>query len=90
MVNYFTNRSRGVGCETRFMFSAVSANDLCTGALVLASGVYPNLFRCWPLGERFCQIQVRDAPLNMMAPSNSNQADKVMEKVLRERGHMPM
>ena len=53
-----TNRSRGVGGETRFMFSAVSANDLCTGALVLASGVYPNLFRCWPLGERFCQIQV--------------------------------
>ena len=39
------------------MFSAVSANDLCTGALVLASGVYPNLFQCWPLGERFCQIQ---------------------------------
>ena len=47
------------------MFSAVSANDLCTGALVLASGVYPNLFRCWPLGERFCQIQVRNFALKM-------------------------
>ena len=87
MVNYFTNRSRGVGCETRFMFSAVSANDLCTGALVLASGVYPNLFRCWPLGERFCQIQVRNFALTMTL---SNLADKVMGKVLRERGHMPM
>ena len=76
-----------MGCETGFMFSAVSANDLCTGALVLASGVYPNLFRCWPLGERFCQMQVRNVPLNMTL---SNPAHNVMEKVLRERGHMPM
>ena len=44
---------------SRYILTALALNDLVTGLFVTVFGIYPSLFECWPLGEEFCQIQVR-------------------------------
>jgi hypothetical protein len=48
----------GVSVEPRLILSSLAANNLLSGVFVLAFGIYPNLFQCWPLGEDMCRVQV--------------------------------
>ena len=51
-------RLRYLRAQPRLVLSVMAANDLAAGGLVLAGGVYPALFECWPHGKFLCQMQV--------------------------------
>ena len=54
--------AKRVWVQPRIVLTVMSVNDLLFGVFVLAVGVYPALFECWPLGKFVCQFQVRTKP----------------------------
>ena len=53
-------KKRWIRSQPRCIFISIAMNDLTMGLLVLSFCVYPVLYKCWPFGRTFCQIQVCD------------------------------
>lgn len=51
-----------VHSQPRYLLTSLASNDLAIGLMVTPFGFLPALYRCWPYGELFCQIQVRKHP----------------------------
>ncbi|KAI5636237.1 7 transmembrane receptor (rhodopsin family) domain-containing protein [Phthorimaea operculella] len=43
--------------QPRYLLTSLALNDLFTGILVAPVALLPALYKCWPYGEIFCQIQ---------------------------------
>ncbi|XP_049786163.1 trace amine-associated receptor 1-like [Schistocerca cancellata] len=56
--------SKYIHAQPRYLLTSLASNDLAIGLLVTPFGVLPAVYRCWPYGEIFCQIQVLDVPLH--------------------------
>ncbi|CAB3254676.1 unnamed protein product [Arctia plantaginis] len=41
----------------RYLLTSLALNDLFTGILIAPVALLPALYKCWPYGEIFCQIQ---------------------------------
>lgn len=44
--------------QPRYLLTSLALNDLFTGILIAPVALFPALYKCWPYGEIFCQIQV--------------------------------
>lgn len=51
--------SKHIHSQPRYLLTSLASNDLAIGLMVTPFGFLPALYRCWPYGELFCQIQVR-------------------------------
>ncbi|XP_049961912.1 trace amine-associated receptor 1-like [Schistocerca serialis cubense] len=49
--------SKYIHAQPRYLLTSLASNDLAIGLLVTPFGVLPAVYRCWPYGEIFCQIQ---------------------------------
>ncbi|KAK6639733.1 hypothetical protein RUM43_008008 [Polyplax serrata] len=49
--------SKYIHSQPRYLLTSLASNDLAIGLLVTPFGFLPALYRCWPYGELFCQIQ---------------------------------
>ncbi|KAG7298711.1 hypothetical protein JYU34_017118 [Plutella xylostella] len=43
--------------QPRYLLTSLALNDLFTGVLIAPVALLPALYKCWPYGEIFCQIQ---------------------------------
>ncbi|XP_041980025.1 5-hydroxytryptamine receptor 1A [Aricia agestis] len=43
--------------QPRYLLTSLALNDLFTGILIAPVALLPALYKCWPYGEIFCQIQ---------------------------------
>ncbi|XP_050678952.1 trace amine-associated receptor 1 [Leptidea sinapis] len=43
--------------QPRYLLTSLALNDLFTGILIAPVAFLPALYKCWPYGEIFCQIQ---------------------------------
>ncbi|CAH2084843.1 unnamed protein product [Euphydryas editha] len=43
--------------QPRYLLTSLALNDLLTGILIAPVALLPALYKCWPYGEIFCQIQ---------------------------------
>lgn len=50
--------SKHIHSQPRYLLTSLASNDLAIGLMVTPFGFLPALYRCWPYGELFCQIQV--------------------------------
>ncbi|KAK7794880.1 hypothetical protein R5R35_010572 [Gryllus longicercus] len=49
--------SRFIHAQPRYLLTSLASNDLAIGLFVTPFGFLPAVYRCWPYGEIFCQIQ---------------------------------
>lgn len=49
--------SKYIHSQPRYLLTSLASNDLAIGLMVTPFGFLPALYRCWPYGELFCQIQ---------------------------------